>query len=141
MLNRWNKLVAIAALALALPVVANAQSSRVEGMSLQGDYVKDYTSIYSYPSSVSHVGNLVYGEFGGGSDRAVGAVLGNLWEGRYGTWAIHLRQWEPSLGQATLNSHPGIGVGGQDLNANNNHSFDVMWGKRSGGTSFGLRVN
>lgn len=141
MLNRWNKLVAIATLALALPVVANAQSSRVEGMALQGDYIKDYTSIYSYPSSVSHVGNLVYGEFGGGSDRAVGAVLGNLWEGRFGTWGVHLRQWDPSLGQATMNSHPGIGVGGVDFNANNNHSFDIMWGKRSGGTSFGLRIN
>lgn len=141
MLNRWNKLVAIAALALAMPVVANAQSSRVEGMALQGDYIKDYTSIYSYPSSVSHVGNLVYGEFGGGTDRAVGAVLGNLWEGRMGTWGVHLRQWDPSLGQATMNSHPGIGVGGQDLNTNNNHSFDIMWGKRMGGTSIGLRVN
>jgi hypothetical protein len=140
MLNRWNKLVAIAALALALPMVANAQSSRVEGMSLQGDYIKDYTSIFSYPSSISQVGNLVYGEFGGGSDRAVGAVLGNLWEGRMGTWGIHLRQFEPSLGQATTNSHPGIG-GGVDLNTNGNHSFDLMWGKRSGGTSFGLRFN
>jgi len=141
MLNRWNKLVAIAAFALALPVVANAQSSRVEGMALQGDYIKDYTGIYTYTSSVSHVGNLVYGEFGGGSDRQVGAVLGNLWDGRFGTWGIHLRQWEPSLGQATTNSHPGIGFGGQDLNSNNNHSFDIMWGKRMGGTSVGLRLN
>jgi hypothetical protein len=90
---------------------------------------------------VSHVGNLVYGEFGGGSDRGMGAVLGNLWEGRFGTWALHLRQFEPSLGQATLNSHPGIGVGGQDLNFNGNHQFDVMWGKRMGGTSVGLRLN
>jgi hypothetical protein len=141
MLNRWNKMFAAAALALALPVVAHAQSSRVEGMDLQGDYIKDYTSIYSYPSSVSHVGNLVYGEFGGGDDRGMGAVLGNLWEGRFGTWAIHLRQWEPSLGQATTNSHPGIGDGGVDLNANNDHSFDIMWGKRMGGTSVGLRMN
>ena len=141
MLNRWNKMFAVAALALALPVVANAQSSRVEGMDLQGDYIKDYTSIYSYPSSVSHVGNLVYGEFGGGTDRGMGAVLGNLWEGRYGTWAIHLRQFEPSLGQATTNSHPGIGAGGVDQNSNPNHSFDLMWGRRMGGTSIGLRIN
>jgi len=141
MLNRWNKMFAVAALALALPVVANAQSSRVEGMDLQGDYIKDYTSIYSYPSSVSHVGNLVYGEFGGGADRGVGAVLGNLWEGRLGTWAIHLRQFEPQLGQATTNSSPGIGVGGQDINFNPDHSFDIMWGKRAGGTSVGLRIN
>jgi len=141
MLNRWNRMFAVAALALALPVVANAQSSRVEGMDLQGDYIKDYTSIYTYPSSVSHVGNLVYGEFGGGFDRGVGAVLGNLWEGRFGTWAVHLRQLEPSLGQATTNSHPGIGTFGVDINTNTNRSFDLMWGKRMGGTSVGLRLN
>lgn len=149
MLNRWNKLFAVAALAMALPVVANAQSSRVEGMALQGDFIKDYTAIFTYPSQVPHVGNLVYGEFGqsvgllGGTptDRGVGAVLGNLWEGRYGTWAIHLRETTPSLGQATTNSQPGVGVGGQDLNTNADHSFDVEWGKRFGGTSFGLRLN
>lgn len=142
MLNRWNKLFAVAVLAIALPVVANAQSSRVEGMALQGDYIKDYTAIFTYPSQVPHVGNLVYGEFGNPSfDRGMGAVLGNLWEGRYGTWALHLRETTPSLGQATTNSHPGFGVGGQDINFNDNHSFDIEWGKRFGGTSFGLRVN
>jgi hypothetical protein len=153
MLNRWKKLSAVAVLAMALPIVANAQSSRVEGMSLQGDYVKDYTGIYTYPSQVSHVGNLVYGEFGGPNvtvsgtsgtisavDRGMGAVLGNLWEGRYGTWAIHLREWVPSMGQATTNSHPGIGAGGVDIN-NVQQSFDLMWGKRMGGTSVGLRLS
>lgn len=144
MLNRWNKLFAIAALALALPVVANAQTSRVEGMSLQGDYIKDYTSIYTYPSTVSHVGNLIYTEMGSGaagSDRALGAVLGNLGEGRFGTWGIHLRQLTPSLTQGDRTSNPGIGTGGADLNNNGNHSFDLMWGKRVGGTSLGLRLN
>jgi hypothetical protein len=143
MLNRWNKLFAVAALAIALPVVANAQSSRVEGMALQGDYVKDWTGIFTYTSQVSHVGNLVYGEFGDGgfSDRGMGAVLGNLWEGRYGTWALHLRETTPALGQATTNSHPGFGAGGADLNENDDHSFDVMWGKRFGGTSLGIRLN
>ncbi len=142
MLNRWNKLVAIAALALALPVVANAQTSRVEGMSIQNDYVKDYTNIHTYVSGVSHVGNLVYGEFGSGFyDRSVGAVLGNLFEGRTGTWAIHLRETTPSLGQGDTWSHPGTGVGGWDNNTNNNHSFDIMWGKRFGGTSLGARLN
>ena len=45
---------------LALPVLAQAQTSRVEGMSLQGDYIKDYTGIYTYTSGVSSVGNLIY---------------------------------------------------------------------------------
>ena len=92
-------LIAIAALLIALPVAANAQTSRVEGMALQGDYIKDFTGIYTYPSQVSNVGNLIYGEFGNDAvginlidDRAVGAVLGNLWDGRFGTWAIHIRE-------------------------------------------------
>lgn len=142
MLNRRIKLFAIALVALALPVVANAQTARVEGMSLQGDYIKDYTSIYTYPSTVSHVGNLIYADLGdGNNDRALGAVLGNLWEGKTGTWAIHLHEFTPNLGQGDQNAHPGIGVGGQDLNFNANHSFDLMWGKRFGGTSLGFRLN
>jgi len=64
-------------LLVALPVVAFAQTSRVEGMSIQGDYIKDYTAIYTYPSAITNVGNLVYGELGvavGGTpaDRAIG---------------------------------------------------------------------
>lgn len=143
-----KRLIAIAALLIALPVAANAQTSRVEGMALQGDYIKDYTGIYTYPSQVSNVGNLIYGEFGNDAvgislidDRAVGAVLGNLWDGRFGTWAIHIREWTPSIGQGDVSSHPGIGGGGSDPNLNNNESFDIMWGKRFGGTSLGLRLN
>src|SRR5262249_50133269 len=148
MLNRWIKsLIAVAALALALPLVANAQTSRVEGMSIQGDYIKDYTAIYTYTSEISHDGNLVYGEFGTSEfvatpvdDRAVGAVLGNLWDGRFGTWGIHLRQWTPSLGSGDATNGPGVGRG-QAHNANNTDSFDLRWGKRLGGTRPGLRLN
>src|SRR5437762_12787581 len=92
-------------LLVALPVVAFAQTSRVEGMSIQGDYIKDYTGIYTYLSQVPNVGNLVYGELGNTQsppltfDRSIGAVLGNLRDGRYGTWAIHLREQAPQLGQ------------------------------------------
>ena len=66
MSHRWLKisLALCSALLLALPVVATAQTSRVEGMGLQGDYLKDYTNIYSYTNEVSNVGNLVYGELG-----------------------------------------------------------------------------
>src|SRR5881296_3786800 len=113
--SRWilRSLALLAVLTLALPVAALAQTSRVEGMSLQGDYIKDYTGIYTYTSGVSNVGNLVYGELGTATgtpgalfDRSVGAVLGNLWDGRYGTWAIHLRSQTPQLGQGDAVSQP-----------------------------------
>src|SRR5213593_2022241 len=102
MMNRRKTMILAlsAALALALPVVASAQTSRVEGMALQGDYIKDYTSIYTYTSSLTNVGNLIYGELGTSTvdDRGVGVVLGNLWDGRYGIWSIHMREITPSLG-------------------------------------------
>ena len=111
--SRIAKVLILGALMLALPMIATAQTSRVEGMSIQGDYIKDYTGIYTYTSSVTNVGNLVYGELGvatGGTplDRSVGAVLGNLWDGRAGTWAIHMRQFTP-IGQGDATSPPAPG--------------------------------
>ena len=152
MFSNSKRLIAAAALLLALPVVANAQTSRVEGMALQGDYIKDYTAIYGWPSQLPNVGNLVYAEVGNNlingntgypstSDRAIGAVLGNLWEGRFGTWAIHLREEATALGQGDNFSQPGPGLGGGDPNENTNESFDIMWGKKFGTTNFGLRLN
>jgi hypothetical protein len=143
-----NLIVRLTALALmlTLPVAAFAQTSRVEGLALQGDYVKDYTGIFTYLSSVSTVGNLVYGELGtnvGGptpADRSMGAVLGNLWDGRYGTWGIHLRQQTSQLGQGDQTSGSGVGVG-RDPNSNFNESFDLMWGKKLTNTNLGLRIN
>src|SRR6185436_2062783 len=107
MRSRWIlRSVALVVLMLALPVMALAQTSRVEGMAIQGDYIKDYTGLFTYVSEVSNVGNLIYGELGNLStpaaspfDRSVGAVLGNVWDGRYGTWAVHMRQFTPNLGQ------------------------------------------
>jgi hypothetical protein len=140
----------IAAVA-ALPAVALSQTSRVEGMAIQGDYIKDYTGIYTYTSCMTNVGNLIYGELGiagelgggvvdGVDDRAFGAVLGNLWDGRFGTWGIHMREISPNLGQGDQTSHPGIGLG-FDPNFNRNEAFDLMWAKKFGTTSFGLRLN
>ncbi len=161
MSSRWIlRSFATAAVLVALPVMAMAQTSRVQGMALQGDYIKDYTGIYTYVSGVSNVGNLVYGEMGNfltnsnspditgdgfgdyplTLDRSVGAVLGNLWDGRYGTWAIHLRQETPAIGQGDAFSQPGVGSG-IDPNHNTNESFDVMWGKKMGTTNVGLRLN
>ena len=147
MFSNPKRLIAIAALLLAIPVVANAQTSRVEGMSIQGDYIKDYSAIYQWPSQVSNVGNLVYGEFGnsdfpnGSYDRAVGAVLGNLWDGRFGTWAIHLHENTPNLGSGDVASHAHPGVSGFDPNNNSNQAFDIMWGRKFGTSNFGLRLN
>ena len=137
-------------LALAIPVVSHGQTARVQGMALQGDYIKDYTAIFTYPSQVSNVGNLVYGELGrivpspGGDvsvDRGVGTVLGNLWDGRYGTWGVHLREFTPQLGQGDGTSTPNPGARGFDPNVNHNEAVDLMWGRKSGTTSFGLRFN
>ena len=97
-------ILAVAAL-MALPTLALAQTSRVEGMAIPGDYIKDYTGIYTYTSCITGVGNLVYGELGnsnstsGTDDRGVGVVLQNLFDGKMGTWAIHLREQTPGLGQ------------------------------------------
>src|SRR5262245_16979728 len=151
---RMSKLVVLSALLLmALPVLAFAQTSRLEGMTLQGDYVKDYTNMFTYPSTVVNTGNLAYGEFGnsvggingvplpgGGAltvfDRAVGSVLNNLFEGRTGTWAIHLRQTTPNLGSGDVTNPNAV-----DPNNNNNEEFDLMWGRKMGTMSIGLRLN
>src|SRR5439155_9504785 len=140
--------IVLGAAMLALPVLAQAQTSRVEGMSLQGDYIKDYTGIYTYTSGVSSVGNLIYGELGTAPgtpgtlfDRSVGAVLGNLWDGRDGTWAIHLRSLTPQLGQGDATAQPNPGSLGFDPNTHSNESFDLMWGKKMGTNSVGLRLN
>ena len=149
MRSRWMTLsIALATvLMLALPVVGFAQTSRVEGMALQGDYIKDYTGIYSYPSNLTGVGNLMYGEFGatgGGTpvDRSVGGVMDKLFDGRFGTWGLHLRQFTPQLGQGDAISAPSPGTfTGSDPNFNGNEGFDIMWGRKTGTTSIGLRLN
>src|SRR5437667_4321345 len=113
-MSHTSMFVRLAALALvtALPVSALAQTARVEWMALQGDYIKDYTNIWTYLSGVSTVGNLVYGELGTSDltgdprDRGVSAVLGNISGGRLGTWAIHLHQQTPNLGQGDATSGP-----------------------------------
>lgn len=143
----FSRSIALGALfLLALPAIGRAQTARVEGLALQGDYIKDYTGIFTYPSQIPNVGNLVYGELGrfvGGSsvDRGVGAMMGNLWDGRFGVWGLHLRQFTPALGQGDLFTAPNPGVGGVDPNFNSNEAIDLMWGRKMGTTSFGLRFN
>src|SRR5690348_13786003 len=121
MFSNSKRLFAIAALLLTLPVMAHAQTSRVEGMALNGDYIKDYTAIYGWPSSITNVGNLVYGVYGnsnfqkGSYDRGGSAVLDNLWDGRFGTWGIHMHEITPDLTQGDVNN-------GVDPNTNTNQT-------------------
>src|SRR6185369_2656171 len=98
---------------------------------------------FTFPSTVVNAGNLAYGELGntGGvgtvvSDRAMGSVLNNLFDGRFGIWAIHLRQTTPDLGAGD-----GSSVNANDPNTNSNEEFDLMWGKKLGTMSLGLRLN
>lgn len=152
MSKHFIRTLAGAALLMTLPVLASASTSRLEGMALPGDYTKDFTAIYGWPASVTSVGNLVYGELGNqlvnpttgtpnGTERAMGAVLPNLWDGRFGVWAIHLRQQTPALGQGDVMTGPNPGQGGNDSNDHQNESFDIMWGRKFGSTSLGLRLN
>jgi hypothetical protein len=144
MFNRKLSTLAAVVFLSALPVVASASTARLEGMTLPGDYTSDYTSIYSWPATITGLGNLVYGELGSTtastSDKAMGAVLPNMWDGKYGVWAIHLRQMTPSLGQGDTQTNPAPGSAGFDPNSNGNQSFDLGWGKKSGKSAFGVTL-
>ena len=145
-----RRVVLVVAALLALPTLALAQTSRIEGMAIPGDYVKDYTGIYTYTSCITGVGNLIYGELGSTGaftangahpgDRAMGAVLQNLFDGKLGTWGVNLREETPSLGQGGNGGGTSLG-NGSDPNTNVNESFDLMWGRKYGTTSIGLRLN
>src|SRR6267378_5711896 len=95
MRSRWLtfSIALVVVLMVALPVAGFAQTSRIEGMAIQGDYVKDYTGIYTYPSCITAVGNLMYAELGTSpalnnlstgtpvtADRAVGTVMDKLFD-------------------------------------------------------------
>lgn len=172
MQSRFLKGLALALVIVALPVVAFAQTSRVAGMSIQGDYIKDYSNIFAYPSCVTCFGNLVYGELGIASgydedygeyytteDRSVGAVLGNLFDGRFGTFAFAIREYTPALGFGSQpnydwydegylaydsfygNGYETFNYEWFDENFNDHEAFDVLWGKKFGSMSLGLRLN
>lgn len=138
--------------ALLAPSMAMAQTGRLDGMGLMSDYVRDPSGTFSYPSQVNHVGNYIYGELGNvlfnpntGSpvtlDRQMGAVLGNLWDGRFGTWGVFLREETPALGQGSAFTQPNPGFLGGDPNQNTQESFDLIWGQMFGTTSLGVRVH
>ena len=173
-------LVLVTVLLLAFPVVAGASTARIQGLGTQGDYIKDYTNIFTYPSCVPAVGNLVYGEFGvvtnydnnwneyfTTEDRSVGAVLGNLFDGKFGTFGFHMREYSPALGTnfqpyvtedgtiedyffntgfETFSEHldpnvPGTFGDNAFENGYGTEAFDLMWGKKFDKISAGLRLN
>lgn len=141
---KWLLLASV--LLIAFPVVAGASTTRVTSLGIEGDYIKDYTGVYTYLSDMCCVGNLVYGELGNWDsdsqtdDEAVGVFINNLWDGKYGAFGIHLRQEIRQLGQGDANT--AIDADGNwDGNENASHSFDIMWGKKFGGWSLGLGLN
>ena len=140
--KRMTRILSAISLLVVIPTVAFASSSRVAGLNVPGDYIKDYTGMFTYVSGVSSVGNLVYSEPNTGNE-AVGAVLGNLWEGRMGTWGLHLRRFSPDLGQsmfgnqAATTAQPGL-FGDQNVNG---EALDLMWGHKMGNGNLGLRYN
>jgi hypothetical protein len=145
--NRMTRILSAISLLVVIPTVAFASSSRVAGLGVPGDYIKDYTGMFTYVSGVSSVGNLIYAEPNtspGVGGQAMGAVLGNLWEGRMGTWGLHLRQFSPALGQSMFGNSvsptgsPGIFIADPNTNG---EALDLMWGHKMGSGNLGLRYS
>ncbi len=144
--KRMTRVLSALSLLVVIPAVAFASTSRVAAMNVPGDYIKDYTGIFTYVSGVGSVGNLVYVEPNASAaqgGQAMGAVLGNLFEGRLGTWGFHMRQFHPTLGQPTafgsVTTTDDAGTFG-DPNVNG-EAVDIMWGHKMGTGSLGLRLN
>ncbi len=148
MMHQFKRFMVVAAVASMLPAVAFASTARMTGLNVPMDYTKDFTGMFTYTSCVNSVGNLVYADAGtyfySGTphDQGVGAVLPNLFDGKAGVWAIHMRNWAPALGQSWFLT-PINGGNSFDPNQNTNtsESFDIMWGHRMGSANLGLRLN
>jgi hypothetical protein len=139
--KRLTRILSLMSLMAVFPAVVFASPARVAGLNVPGDYIKDYTGIYTYVSGVGSVGNLVYVEPTPGNE-SMGAVLGNLWEGRTGTWAIHMRRFHPALGQAVAFESFTTAHFFRDPNSGNSgEAVDLMWGHQMGNGSLGLRLN
>lgn len=145
--HQIKRFIVAAAVACFIPAAAFASTARMSGLNVPGDYTKDYTGMFTYLSSVNGTGNLVYAEAGSmfgtqsNFDQGMGAVLPNLWEGRLGVWAIHMRRWDPALGQSWWGAPINGGFNYFDPNFNGDfQSFDVMWGHKLGSANLGLRL-
>jgi len=144
--HQIKRFILVAAAAIVIPTIAFASTARINGMNVPGDYTKDYTGMFTYVSSVNSVGNLVYGEAGSydgafsNQDQAMGAILPNLFDGRAGVWALHLRSIHPALGQSWWGGSINSGFFSFDPNLSG-ESFDLMWGHKMGSANLGLRLN
>lgn len=149
MMHLIKRFIVVAAVACLVPAIAFASTARLTGLNVPGDYVKDYTGMFTYLSCINSTGNLIYGEAGSvdgwneNDDRAMGAVLPNLFDGKAGVWAIHMRQFHPAIGQSWWGGPISSGLLAFDpnLNAIGAESFDLMWGTKVGTTNVGVRVN
>lgn len=149
MMHQIKRFIFVAAVACMVPAVAFASTARINGLGIPGDYVKDYTGMFTYLSGVNSVGNLVYAETGSMAgwntigDRGMGAVLPNLFDGKAGVWALHLRHYNPALGQSWWGAPINGGFYSYDPNYNTStsESFDLMWGHKMGSANLGLRLN
>ena len=146
--HQIKRILVAAVVACIIPAAAFASTARMTGLNVPGDYTKDYTGMFTYLSSVNSTGNLVYAEagsmFGNQSnfDQGMGAVLPNLFDGRAGVWAIHMRRWDPALGQSWWGAPINGGFDLFDPNFNGDfQSFDIMWGHKLGSANLGLRLN
>jgi hypothetical protein len=170
-MQNLKRSILVAAMFAAIPSAAFASSARIDGMNVPGDYVKDYTGIFTYLSGVTGVGNLVYGEFGdanyifgspfdykssrgvqpsaaagyggpgGGIDRSMGAVLNNIADGKWGSFGVFLREGHPGLGQASAAGKLNPGIVLGHDPNEAGESMDILWGKQFGKTALGLRLN
>lgn len=148
--HQIKRFIVAAAVACIVPAVAFASTARMTGLNVPGDYVKDYTGMFTYLSGVNSVGNLVYAEAGSmdgyyaNGDRGMGAVLPNLFDGKAGVWSLHMRQYNAALGGSWWGA-PISGGSAYDPNSNNpnytSESVDLMWGHKMGSANVGLRLN
>jgi hypothetical protein len=99
-MSRRILLVVTVLAAFLAPTVVSASSTRLSGMSVPADHVRDDAANFTYLSGLATQGGLLWVEPGNLGNEAFGAVLPNLWGGRSGTWAITLRRYAPALGQA-----------------------------------------
>lgn len=149
MKHQIKRFIFVAAVACMMPAVAFASTARLTGLNVPVDYTKDYTGMFTYLSQINSTGNLVYAEAGSmdgedsNDDRGMGAVLPNLFDGKAGVWAIHMRHYNPALGQSWWGAPISGGFGSYDPNYNTSvsESFDLMWGHKMGSANVGLRLN
>ena len=141
--KRMSRILAALSLLTLFPVFASASPARVEALNVPGDYVKDYAGMFTYLSGVSGSGNLVWAQPDGNGNQGMGAILGNLWEGRLGTWGVNLRRVAPSLGQPMFGDPITTTINSGIFSDPNftGEAFDLMWGKKMGSGSLGLRLN